>query len=278
MAAKKQKSNGNGGTAVAVKRSTGVEVAGDWAAELAKYAQDAPTTESASVSGNWLTARAGVLNYKGVPVQNNRTEAVILASVLENVFYEEEFDPDNPASPVCFAFSTTLKDLKPHESAPKPQHAKCAGCPQNEFGSADKGKGKKCKNLKRLAVIPFGDGTPEALEAEELAFAKLSVMSVKQYDAFEQQADAAAGQKLGVAPFWMASEIKVVPDPKSQFLWKFAPLTAVPKAALAIVAARAKEARDAIVPAQPYQPIGDDEGAKKPARPAAKKPGGKKKY
>jgi len=277
MAAKKQKSNGNGGTAVAVKRSTGVEVAGDWAAELSKYAQDAPTTESASVSGNWLTARAGVLNYKGVPVKGNATEAVILASVLENVYYEEDFDADNPASPVCFAFSTTLKDLKPHESAPKPQHAKCAGCPQNEFGSADKGKGKKCKNMKRLAMIPFGDGTPEALEAEELAFAKLSVMSVKEFDRFEQQADAAAGQKLGVAPFWMASEIKVVPDPKSQFLWKFAPLVAATKAALPVLAARAKEARDAIVPAQPYQPIGDDAAATG-KKPVVKKSSGKKKY
>ena len=38
---------------------------------------------------------------------------------FENALYEAAFDPDNPASPVCYAFGRDADGMKPHKDSPK---------------------------------------------------------------------------------------------------------------------------------------------------------------
>jgi len=95
-------------------------------------------------------------------------ETIVLARVYVNTYYDEDFDPDDPQPPACFALATQAdrREMAPHENSSEPQHDRCKGCWANEFGSADRGKGKACKNGLRLAVIDANE-EPEIIRAGE---------------------------------------------------------------------------------------------------------------
>lgn len=95
-------------------------------------------------------------------------ETIVLARVYVNTYYDEDFDPDDPQPPACFALATqaTRGEMAPHENSPEPQHDRCKGCWANEFGSAERGKGKACKNGLRLAVIDANED-PEIIRSGE---------------------------------------------------------------------------------------------------------------
>ncbi len=84
-------------------------------------------------------------------------EAVVLDYAWFMVNYPGVYNSNNPQQPNCFAVGRENPDggeLKPHESAADPQHADCKDCPKNEWGSAPTGKGKACKNQRRLILLP----------------------------------------------------------------------------------------------------------------------------
>jgi hypothetical protein len=243
-------------------------VGGDWEAELAKAAQlSARVGEAVGGTGNWITFRQGVMSYKGLPLQDSQLEAIVLDEVLENLFYEDKFDADAPASPVCYALARQVGDLAPHETAPKPQHEGCKGCPKNEFKSAENKKGKACKNMARLALIAFGDGTKGQIDTCELAFAKIPVTSVKNWAAYTESLRA----KFGRGPFGFITRIKCRPDPKNQIAVEFEFVGTVDKKLGPSILKRVEEARHDIIPALPYQQIEREEKpAARPGRRSSK--------
>jgi hypothetical protein len=86
---------------------------------------------------------------------------VILADIMENSYYDGPFNPDTPASPVVLCVRSRRRGYGAARKggsgrllyAPEPE---CSDCPRNEWGSADVGRGKACKNVMRLALIPAG--------------------------------------------------------------------------------------------------------------------------
>lgn len=114
-------------------------------------------------ASNFITHRGGV--FKAGDVEMPELCVVVLSFVPENAYYGANFDPDKLTPPQCFAFGTPgsgdEKGMAPHPAMAghdcfEPQAEDCASCPMNKFGSADKGKGKACKNTRRLMVIPAG--------------------------------------------------------------------------------------------------------------------------
>lgn len=197
-------------TAVAVKKSTGVVTYQDRLAAMAKESTD----QEASVStGAFISFKAGQLSYQGSPVKGNELDVIVVDSVLENCYYDGDYDPDAPMGPVCYAFGRDDSEMRPHEKSSAPQHATCKGCPHNEFGSAEKGKGKACKNTRRLAVLPAHPLTEEALKKAECAFMKLPVTSVKGWAGYVRTLSTL--EKL--PPLAVVTTVSTVPDPKTQF-------------------------------------------------------------
>ncbi len=197
-----------------------------WDEELAKQAEASAKMEANAGGGQFFSVKGGILTWNDAPVPGNQMAVVILDSILENVYYEGKFDPDNIASPTCFAFGRDDKELKPHAlvfEAGTQEHDTCVGCPMNEWGSADTGKGKGCKNVRRLGLVPAGTfnaaGKFEPIEDLEhflttpVGFMKLSVTSVKGYAGFVKQIAGA----LKRPPHGIITKIKVVPDTKTQF-------------------------------------------------------------
>lgn len=174
-------------TAVVRAPRTDVGAAGDWRSELSKYAAKTIKMEESTQSSNRISTKGGRLTYHDTPLRDNKMTVIILSALVENVYYDQPFDQDNPRSPVCFAFSDDGDNMAPHEKAKEPQNETCDGCPRNEWGSADRGRGKACKNVRRLALLSCEDATPKAIEDGEIATLEVSVTSVKGYSGYVKQ-------------------------------------------------------------------------------------------
>ncbi len=182
-----------------------------WEEEMAALAIEAASTEATNLTGGtFLSAQGGVFSYKDSKI-GTEIEVIVLDHTIENHYYEDDYDSDTPSIPVCFSFSKQEDGMVPHEYSTQAQHSDCATCPNNQFGSARRGKGKACKNVRRLALI-LAESAGNVGEAE-VAYLKIPVTSVKAWGSYVQQI---AGV-LKRPPLGVVTTITIVPDEKTQF-------------------------------------------------------------
>ena len=187
-----------------------------WDAELAKLATEA-TASLPTVTGEWLSTKGGHLSYRGQLVPGDKMNVIVLDFLNENQYYDVPFDPTAPASPCCYAFGSDKGTMMPHAKAAAPQAKSCKGCPHLEWGSADRGKGKACREVLRLALVPAVE-TLDELKDCEIAYLKVPVMSVKNFSAMVQQ----VSQTLKRPPFAVVTEIHVTSDNQVSIFFKVA--------------------------------------------------------
>lgn len=174
------------------------------------------TAQVEKPSSNWLSFKSGVLSYAGQPAPNNKVEVVVLDSIFENAYYEGRFNPNDPSPPTCFAFAEKDEELAPHESVESPQNTQCAGCKWNEWKSdPDGGKGKACKNSRRIAVMTANDLVN--VDKADVALARIPVTSVKNWSTYANQ----IANTLKIPPLGVVTELSVAPHPTSQFQVNF---------------------------------------------------------
>lgn len=222
-----------------------------WDEELAKLAEQTANMEASAGGGQFFSVKGGVLTFGDAPVPNNEMAVVIIDHILENVHYEDEYDADNRSSPTCYAFGRDEKEMTPHQAAVdagRAEEGPCKSCEKNEFGSADRGKGKACKNTRRLAMVPAGtlkdNGRKITLidDAEHYAttpvgFMKLPVTSVKGFATFVKQ----VADTMRVPPCGLATKVSVVPDAKTQHKVLFTPMAKLPNSLIPAVMKRREE-------------------------------------
>lgn len=257
-------------TAVAKTKPQGGAVA-TWKQKLAGYAKEAvAVADEAGSGGQFISFRAGQITYNQQPCAGNKLDVIVVEHLLENAYYGSDYDPDNPTPPICFAFGRETGEMAPHEKSAEPQAEACKKCQYNEFGSADKGNGKACKNIMRLSLLPAKPLTAEALQKSECAYAKLPVTSVKGFAAYVKR----LATTHDLPPFAFVTQLGTVPDPKSQFKVTFEDVALIEdEDVLETLVARHEEQADAI--AFPYQPPTEGE---KPAKGKGKPPARGKKY
>lgn len=247
---------------VAPVGGTNVALPVDLVGRLAQYAQETQQTEVSS--GSFFSTRAGVLAFNKQPIPNNTMDVVVLRSMFERIYYPEKFNADKVQSPLCFSFSHSGKDLVPHADATEPQCATCATCKHEAWGSGDNQKGKACKEIRRLACLPASAlKSPEEVAGGLVGYLRVPVMSVKFWTAYAQRV--ATG---GVPPFAVVTRIKLVPDPKSQFVIQFEPVRQVAEAPI-LEALFARHEAEASLIGFPYA---RRETAAVPAAPASSGP------
>lgn len=253
----------------ATTKKPGTAVA-NWDEELAKQAEVAAAVEANSGGGQFFSVKGGILQFDGAPLPGNQAAVVIVDSIIEYTYYEGDYDPDNPQSPAAYAFGRDEETIRWHEnSIPEYAGELCKDSDINQWGSAEKGRGKACKNSRRLALIPAGsynakgdlemfDDDEEHFRKTPIAFMKLPVTSVKGYSTFVKQVSGA----LRRPPHGVFTRISVVPDPKTQFKVLFEVLDKIPNELMGAVMQRHTEAQSIIE--FPYAPI--EEAPAKPAR------------
>jgi hypothetical protein len=233
--------------------------------QLAALARQSVEQEASVAVGQSFSIRGGQLSFNGSPIQGNTLNVIVVDSILENSYFPGKFDPDTPASPTCYAFGRDDAEMAPHEKAEDPQHEKCAGCHHNAFGTADNGKGKACKNIRRLIVLPGDNLASDVLAKAPFAFLKVPVTSVKAWAAYVRTLSAVRRRP----PVGVVTNVKVVPDPKTQFKVVFDHVADLTKDSGMAVLARVESAREAIV--VPYPPTPEPFQQPAPGKKAAAK-------
>lgn len=199
---------------MSIKKSKTTAVV-SWDEELANLATQAATSEEGNRSGgNYLSTRGGSFSYKDNDI-GSTIEVVVVDHILENHLYDGRYDPDVPQTPICFSYGRTTSEMEPHELSLDKQHSDCSSCPHNQFGSSNTGKGKACKNVRRLALI-LSESMDE-VESTEVVFLKLPVTSVKAWGSYVQQ----MAEVLKRPPLGVVTEISIVSDPKTQYRIQF---------------------------------------------------------
>ena len=229
---------------MAGKKKTAIQM---WDEELAKEAQVAAGLVASNAGGQFFNLQGGQLSFGGAPLANNQMAVVIIDYIMENVYYPGKYDPDSQGGPACFAFGRG-EDLIPHKEASEPQSKDCESCPHNEWGTADTGKGKACKNTMRLALISAGQldangnftatDDPKQFEAEAIGYMRLPVTSVKGFSTMVTQ----VANVMKRPPFGIFTRVHVEPDTKSQFKVLFEPLEKVGNNLMGVVMIRRKAA------------------------------------
>jgi len=191
-----------------------------WEQEMAEAAARAASAEKPTGTKS-IGLRGGQMTIDDSPVEDNEISVVVLAAVHENQYFTGRYNPQVKQSPVCYAYSDpdaapedAEDSMRPHPEAPDKQAEACKVCPMNEWGSAETGKGKACKNVRRLALIleeSLEDA--ESLEEAEVRMLKVPVTSVKNWSAYVRNKLAAIGRPS----YGVVTKVKVVPDEKNQF-------------------------------------------------------------
>jgi len=237
-------------------------------AEYAKRAQRFVEQERLT-TGAFLSIKGGTMMLGEETMPGNQVCVIVLDAVAENTYYGSEYTEGAPLPPTCYAYGRGAEEidtLGPHTSMQvdlsyfQPQNATCRGCPKNEYGSADKGKGKACQNRRRLAMIPAGffkpkgRGSrdfdlelftePQAFASADIVLHKLPVMSVKNWSRYATTLSAPPTKR---PPDGVITRMWVEPDPKSQYMVHFEMVDMVPPELFEIIERRRIEAESAIM-------------------------------
>lgn len=120
-------------------------------AEEARTIQEtlASTGTVISTKGKLFTTPNGLTNPGPISV-------IILDYVSYNSYFPKTFNPQDIRPPICYSIGKIPKDMVPMDDSPEPQSTSCAECEWDKFGTSRSGtgKGKACKNVVRLAVVP----------------------------------------------------------------------------------------------------------------------------
>lgn len=188
----------------------------NWQDKLAKEAKEVAALERPALSQ--ISTRAGQLVYQGTPIPGNKLPCIVIASAFENRYYDKAFDPNKREAPKCFALSLNGEDMVPHPDVPQPQAPTCGECPLYKWGSDPKGgKGKACKQVRRLALIPAQAAVQGNVRTAEIALISIPVTSAKNWANYVNNAAA----EYSRPPWALITEISTQPDAKSQFQIKF---------------------------------------------------------
>ncbi len=185
-----------------------------WKDRVAALAKDVAATEKPSGS-SYISFKGGRLSLGENYVPGDKILCVILDHVWEYTFFPNAYDPLKPVSPVCYAYGRKEDEMT--VAGEEPQSDSCAGCPRNEWGSDLKGgRGKACKNSRKLAII-HADSLKGDIAKAEVVQARIPVTSVKNFSKFATD----VANVLHVPPFGVICELSVTPNPTSQFQVNF---------------------------------------------------------
>lgn len=193
----------------------------EWLDRLAAHAKE--TQASEKVASNFFSTKSGVLSFNGMAIPGNTMECIALVSMHENVLYPSRFDAASPESPICYAFSFTGDNMEPHAEAEQRQAQFCKDCPKLKWGTSDNGKGKACRETRRISLLPASAAaSAENVVAATAGLLRVPITSVKHWAAYVARLAA-----MNVPPFAMITKVSLTPDPKTMFRLDFACVRAI---------------------------------------------------
>lgn len=239
------------------KQNTGTNVI-NWEEQMAQQAKAVAKTERASV--NRINFKSGVMTYMDNAIPDNTLDCIVVGFVKENVLYTERYKADVVVPPACFALAMPDEPLIPHEVVAEPFSDRCETCENYKWNTdPGGGRGKACKERRRLAIIPKPDSLDDIADSE-MAIMSIPVMSVKNWANYVNMVAASTARP----PWGVVTRVQLVPDAKSQFKVTFNLVDALDSEYLPFIHERIDVAHSALM--TPYEMEPEDkkeEGDKK---------------
>lgn len=191
-----------------MKKSTGTGLVSmsEWEKRFAAEAAIESEKEKA-VGGDSISTRNGKFSFKE---QNLGTsmEVIILNHCFIRTWYDQPFDPDSPSVPACYSVSLEEIGMTPAENAVKPQcDTECNDCQFDAWDTGDKGKGKACKEGRRLILL----SADKDLSKAERATLHVPSASLKNWKGFFKSVTAKLGRPL------YSLVVKISFDPDAEY-------------------------------------------------------------
>ncbi|SRR6266404_2418599 len=228
-----------------------------WEEELALMA--AAEAKSEKVGTNFFSTKGGKISFMSQDL-GNTMDVVIVADLYDRAYYPGQYG--EAKTPACYAFSKDGIGMVPHADVQDRQHDSCDACPQNQFGSANVGKGKACREYRRLAMISADNLQAEEVPEAILGLFKVPPTSARNYSDFKRQT-----AEIHKRPLWaMITTVTVLPDPNKQIVVSFKPVAPLSKEVASAIKLR-EEAIHTILTA-PYPVFTEAAEEKKPVKPA----------
>lgn len=208
-------------------------------------------------SSRWISFKGGLIKVDGAVSRDGKMKAVVLDYMQTRTYHEDEYDGTKTNSPDCYAYGDDegRTPVEPHEKSTDRQAKTCDECEWSKFNTADKGRGQKCRQHVRLALVPATD----AGVTGEPFFAHIPPTSIKNVKGWLDQ--------LGETPCFAAvTEISVTPSDGNMFDVTLDAQMAVPTKWQGAIIAALNKGR-----AEMREPYPEPEEA--PKKPAAKKRG-----
>jgi hypothetical protein len=223
-----------------------VPISQQWADQAQIAVQEEPPSD-----GLWISTKGGIMSIGDEELPGNQMYVIIIDHYRENTYFEGRYNPEVKMPPKCYAFArgADADEMGPHESMKaslaweggyfEPQHDTCQGCPMNEWGTADTGRGKACQNRRRLVLLPAGYATPKKgsrdfdvelftdpahYQTADEALMKLPVTSSKEFSKYVSQ----LGAQYARPPHGVLTRIYLEPHAGDQFHVKFEMIEEVP--------------------------------------------------
>jgi hypothetical protein len=218
-------------------------------------AKQVKSAEYLGGGSNWISFKGGLVTVNGATSPDGRFNCVILAMMQERAWYEGEFDASSPQTPDCYGYgdSEGREPVTPHEKTKAVQNKTCKGCPHDEWGSAQRGRGKACRQGVRLALVP---ATPDGVEGP-VYFARVPPTSIKNVKGWLTA--------LGDTPsFAVLTEIQVKPSAENMFDVLLTPKADIPAAFQGAILEKLDAAETEL--RQPYPELEERTAAKPQAK------------
>lgn len=104
-------------------------------------------------------------------------QGVILYGEKNKAFYLEEYVKGSHAPPDCYS----LDAKAPEKDSPKLQNPVCKTCPQNKFETARQGKGKACRDIRKLFILESVKAGEESIMPRRLNITPSSIGNFETY-------------------------------------------------------------------------------------------------
>jgi hypothetical protein len=259
------------------KSSSKALSASDLSTQLAEYAsKDGSKIKVAESS--MISIKGKKFSYQGGVIGTDMP-VVVLGFVRENRFYGEDWDEDNPVPPICFSFEDEDGAFIPHEDSFEAQCGSCDECPNDEWGSAEKGAGKACGNRIRLLVIDADIGEDmdewEHMRTAEVAMINAPATSINNWNKYVKDLQ----NKYNMPPFGVVTNLSFDEDEDFPVLLFEVEREYSPKDkedAMTLTALLERRASEESALVEPYDSSNYDPDANKKAKKSNKKPAKKR--
>src|SRR6516225_1420654 len=105
-----------------------------------------------SIMGNEFALVDALGNRSAVPEKYIDVTVLAINQTKSKMYFPDAYNRDKPGIPVCFSDN----GIGPSVESPEPQHATCAGCPRDVWGTKISALGKPvkaCSDYKKIAVF-----------------------------------------------------------------------------------------------------------------------------